>query len=341
MPKKRLEKTTPPVSAPMITGTAKFYCCRCGTAYSRQKGYFPVSHSPMYRGSGFLPICSECVDDMFNYYRQKLGDDRAAMKRMCLKLDLYWNDKIYDMVEKTAGINSYVRNYIAKTNIIRYIDKSFDNTIEEDPAFASAAPQPVNGANPETGVEIPQSIIDFWGAGFTPRDYLEYNQRYEYWVKELPSGVTLDLGTKALLRQIVIAESEVTRLRGRGDALDKAQKTLNDLLGSALLKPAQQKEDPDAELDNMPLGVGIRDWENDRPLPATPEDQKDKSRTIKNITTWFLGHACKMVGLKNSYVKMYEDEMARLRVTAPEFEDEDDDAFLSDLFGDAGDGGDE
>ena len=61
---------------------------------------------------------------------------------------------------------------------------------------------------------------------------------------------------------------------------------------------------------------------------------------MKNITTWFLGHACKMVGLRNSYCKLYEDAMNELRVKHPEYDEEDDDTLLSDLFSGSDNGGD-
>ena len=77
-------------------------------------------------------MCNDCVEDMYEQYRAMLGDDKAAMKRMCMKLDLYWNEDIYTMVERTAGVHSRVRNYIGKTNIIRYIDKTFDDTLDEE-----------------------------------------------------------------------------------------------------------------------------------------------------------------------------------------------------------------
>ena len=107
---------------------------------------------------------------------------------------------------------------------------------------------------------------------------------------------------------------------------------LNTLLGSASLKPAQKKDESDAELEKMSLGVGIQKWEFDRPLPATDKDKRDVRDTIKNITIWYLGHACKMVGLKNSYSKMYEEAMEELRVKRPEMDEEDDEDVLNDFF---------
>jgi hypothetical protein len=40
-----------------------------------------------------------------------------------------------------------------------------------------------------------------------------------------------------------------------------------------------------------------------------------------------------MVGLKNSYTKAYEEAMEKYRVKRPEYEDEDDDTVLNDVFG--------
>ena len=131
--RRKLEKTTD--DSMLLQTSQKFYCCRCGTSYSRKKGYFPVSHSLMYRGSGYLPICNDCVEDMYEQYRASIGDDKEAMRRMCMKLDLYWNEDIYNMVERTVGVNSRIRNYIGKTNLIRYIDKTFDDTIAEGNAL--------------------------------------------------------------------------------------------------------------------------------------------------------------------------------------------------------------
>ena len=54
---------------------------------------------------------------------------------------------------------------------------------------------------------------------------------------------------------------------------------------------------------------------------------------MKYVTVWMFGHLCKMLGIKNSYCKMYEDEIAKLRVERPEYDDEDDDTMLNDLFG--------
>lgn len=337
--RKRLEKVQQdnlPVS------NQKFYCYRCGMAFSRQKGYFPVSHSPMYRGIGYLPFCNDCIDTLFDEYRQLLGSDREAMRRLCMKLDLYWHDSIFDMVERTAGVNSKVRSYIGKTNIIRYIDKSYDDTVEEEERNGIAAARqeervqtgylPEDDAQ-EENIDIPEDVILFWGPGYTPKMYLELEERKKYWLSRFPVGYNFDIGEEALIRQICNLEIDINHDRAAGKSIDKNVNTLNTLLGSANLKPAQKKsEEADAELDNMPFGVGIRKWENTRPIPEPDPELQDVDGIVRYISIWFLGHLCKMLGIKNTYCKLYEDEMERLRVKTPEFEDEDDESMFNNIF---------
>ena len=337
--RKRLEKVQQdnlPVS------NQKFYCYRCGMAFSRQKGYFPVSHSPIYRGIGYLPFCNDCIDTLFDEYRQSLGSDREAMRRLCMKLDLYWHDSIFDMVERTAGVNSKVRSYIGKTNIIRYIDKSYDDTVEEEERNGIAAARqeervqtgylPEDDAQ-EENIDIPEDVILFWGPGYTPKMYLELEERKKYWLSRFPVGYNFDIGEEALIRQICNLEIDINHDRAAGKSIDKNVNTLNTLLGSANLKPAQKKsEEADAELDNMPFGVGIRKWENTRPIPEPDPELQDVDGIVRYISIWFLGHLCKMLGIKNTYCKLYEDEMERLRVKTPEFEDEDDESMFNNIF---------
>lgn len=337
--RKRLEKVQ---QDNLLVNNQKFYCYRCGMAFSRQKGYFPVSHSPMYRGIGYLPFCNDCIDTLFDEYRQSLGSDREAMRRLCMKLDLYWHDSIFDMVERTAGVNSKVRSYIGKTNIIRYIDKSYDDTVEEEERNGIAAARqeervqtgylPEDDAQ-EENIDIPEDVILFWGPGYTPKMYLELEERKKYWLSRFPVGYNFDIGEEALIRQICNLEIDINHDRAAGKSIDKNVNTLNTLLGSANLKPAQKKsEEADAELDNMPFGVGIRKWENTRPIPEPDPELQDVDGIVRYISIWFLGHLCKMLGIKNTYCKLYEDEMERLRVKTPEFEDEDDESMFNNIF---------
>jgi hypothetical protein len=41
-----------------------------------------------------------------------------------------------------------------------------------------------------------------------------------------------------------------------------------------------------------------------------------------------MGHLTKLVGIKNGYTKLYDDEIERLRVDKPEYDDMDDEDLL-------------
>ncbi len=86
----------------------------------------------MYRGSGYLPICSNCIEELYEQYRSTLADDKEAMRRICMKLDLYWSADIYAMVERTAGVHSRIRNYIGKTNIISTLTRRSTTPLYEE-----------------------------------------------------------------------------------------------------------------------------------------------------------------------------------------------------------------
>lgn len=331
--RKKLEKTEE-FRAP---SSQKFYCCRCGMAYSRQKGYFPVSHSPMYRGVGYLPICNDCIEELFEQYRVSLSSDKEAMRRICMKIDLYWNETLYEAAEKSAGIHSRIRNYIGKTNLIRYIDKTFDDTLLEESRLESAKKSdafefaehdtPASCSQEETSVE--QSVIDFWGSGFTADFYMELERRYQDWT----NGIAIsDPTERSLYKQICILEATINRDSAQGKAIDKNVNALNTLLGSMNLKPTQKKDETDSSLDGTPFGVWIRRWENTKPIPEPDPELQDADGIVRYISIWFLGHLCKMLGIKNTYCKLYEDEIDKMRIERPEYEDEDDETMFNDIF---------
>lgn len=337
--RKRLEK----IEEEPKRNEQKYYCCRCGSSHSRQKGFFPVSHSPMYRGSGYLPMCSDCVDDLYEKYINELGSEKAAMRRVCMKLDLYWSDSIWASVERTAGLQSRVRNYIGKTNLVRFIDKNFDDTLEEEECIApvqtktvidTPADEPEISDEPEEieVIEVAQEVLDFWGPGYTPTMYLDLEQRRGYWMSRFPKNTEIDIGTEALIRQICNLEIDINRDRAAGKPIDKSVNALNTLLGSASLKPTQKTES-DTGMENTPFGVWIHRWEDELPVPEVDPEFEDVDGIVRYFEIWFKGHLSKMLGLKNAASKLYEETIQKMRVERPEYDDEDDDEdVFNDIF---------
>lgn len=344
--RKRLEKALPAPTPP--ADVARFFCSMCGDAYPSRKGKFPVSHGKIYAKAGFLPICNKCIDSLYDNYCKELGP-KEAMRRICMKFDIYWNESVYDIVERTAENKSWVRTYISKTNMYRYLDKTYDDTIAEEIAAngSSSGVRYIPGvpssttpnASPEElaeEIEVSEDIRKFWGPGYSPEMYIELEERRQFWMAQLPPDFKPDIGWNALLRQVCGLEVDINHDRANGVSSEKNINSLNQLLGGMNIKPAQKKSDSDTELDKMPLGVGIDKWERFRPLPETPKKYHDESGLIRNILTWFWGHGSKMMGIKNRYSQMYDEAMERYRVKRPDLDEEDDESFLDEVFGRAG-----
>lgn len=300
-----------------------------------------MSYSPIYENNnGHITVCKDCVCNMYEHYKYALGDnERMAVRRICSKFDIYWSEEIFHMVDKGHDKRMRAWSYISKTRLFTYQGKTFDDTLDEESLMSGSLS--VTESILEEVVEeekVPQSVIDFWGSGLTQSYYVELEKRLTYWCGGR-DVTTMDSGEVAIIKQICNLEVTINRDTALGKPIDKYVNSLNNLLGSGNFKPVQKKEESvDSELDNMPLGVGIQKWEYHRPLPPTPDDRKDVNKNIRNITTWYLGHLCKMVGIKNSYSKMYEDAMEELRVKRPEYDEEDDDTLLAEVFGVEGDG---
>lgn len=313
--------------------TDRAYCFRCGKAFGKRRGNFPASYALQHRGVGFLPICKECTQKLYDNYLAQCNDPKKAVRQMCRKLDLYWSEKIYNSVVNKNTTNSLIFAYITRLTTNTYAGKSYDDTLSSEGTLwdFSAATKVVSKAE-QTESEIAQeeeepvdeSVVAFWGSGYMPSMYRELEQRRKYWMAKFPNQDGLDIGTEAIIKQICALELDINRDRAAGRAVDKSINALNTLLGSANLKPTQKKQEDVEALADTPLGVWLYRYENERPLP----DEYDDSKLLKYVFTW-MGHLCKMLGVKgNKYTKLYEDEIAKYTVEKPEYDGDDEEAFL-------------
>ena len=321
----------------------KAQCYKCGAEYSRRKGYFPVSYALQHKGVGYIPICKECIDNMYNAYLSQCNDAKMAVRQMCRKLDLFWSENVYEIVSRKSTTRSMMTQYIAKINSVSFAGKSYDDTLSVEGTLWDFAPngkadfdvrknndtKELEVSEDERDIEIPEDVINFWGSGYSPSMYLELEQRRAYYMSRMPSNGDIDIGSEALIRQICNLEVNIAKDSAAGKSIDKSVNALNSLLGSLNIKPAQRKnEDMDAEMSNTPLGVWLYKYENKRPLPDIDDKLKDVNHIKKYVFTW-LGHLCKMLNIKNGYTKMYEEEVKRLRVDKPEFDGDDEDLLIS------------
>lgn len=334
--------TQPGAPLPPRETLNRYICARCGQIFKRQKLNFPCSQSSLYRGNnGYLPVCNHCIDDLFAHYKTALGGEKEAMRRVCMKFDIYWHPDIYGMISKANTSTSRVRSYISKTNLIKYVGKTYDDTLDEEARLVPIGYSPAADEDAENQAisfsDIPAptaETVDFWGPGYTPEVYFDLDRRYKNWTSGKEE--VLDESSAALYKQVCLCELNIARNMAAGKPIEAAQKSMSELLGSLNVKPVQKKQDEilNESFDNLPFGVGIKMCENMRPIPKPDPRFDDVDGIVRYISIWFLGHLCKMLGIRNTYCKLYEQEMARLKVERPELEAEDDESAFNDIFGD-------
>ena len=309
----------------------------CGTAYQRRKGFFPVSYAVLHKGLGYLPICKNCAERLYDNYLSQCNDPKMALRQFCRKLDLYWDEKVYEYCTTKATTRSLLSTYLQRITGTAYAGKSYDTTLEKEGtlwSFADEEEEIVDNEEEQVEEEtenVPKKYIRYWGSGYKAEMYKDLEQHKANWMASFADPSSIDVSTEAIIKQLCFLEVEMNTFRARGKSVDKLLTSYNTLLGSANLKPVQKKQEEDEiGLEKTPLGVWLYRYENKRPLPEIDEDCKDVNHLRKYVFTW-MGHLCKMLGLKNAYEQLYQDEIDRLRVEKPEYDGDDDEAFFMDV----------
>ncbi len=302
-----------------------FYICpTCGEKILKLSD-FPASQSELYAGYDYhIPICRKCLDSLFKHYADFYnGNEEMAIRRICEKFDIYYNQSLLDASNKITKTKSRIQSYISKVNLVQYKGKTYDTTLGED--RSDTIIETLDDVKDSKKAKL--KTVKFFGTGFEDDDYAFLEDEYLDWTTRH------ECSTKAqeeVFKQICYAQLDILKAKRAGLLTKDLTKTLQDLLATANLQPKQTKDNTLAEQNTF--GTLIRKWENEKPIPEPDEEWKDVDGIAKYITIYFLGHLCKMMGIKNSYSKMYETEMARYKVDKPEYED-DDEALFDSVFG--------
>lgn len=335
MPKKSLASSPTPIEQ-------RFKCIGpCKKIFAKQRSNFPTVQSTLYAGNNYyLPWCNKCIDFFYTRYREECGLSEAdTIKRLCSKFDIYWSTSIYNtMPSAVSATQSRMRTYISRTNLTQYSGKTYDDTISEEAEAAlalekeledTAKSEQIEPTVKEEDIDVPQNLIEFWGAGRSPSVYFDLQRRYD----KLTKGCTVDTpATEMLVKQACLSEYEIDLLQKEGKPFEKQQSSLVNTLGSLNLKPSQIKEaEKNSGLDTMPFGVGIQRWETTRPIPQPDDDWKDVDNIARYVLTWYTGGSMRMLGEDNQYTNLFNAALDKYKVARPDLEDASDFEAISDI----------
>lgn len=312
------------IEAPPADGEVKCVCC--GKVYKKQDGNFLSTASIMYAGNnGFVPFCKSCLQKYFDQLVEYFsGNEEKALDKICMLCDWYFCDEAAMMTRKSSYSRVFL--YPSKANLpqIKAKGTTYLDTIR-DRATVKIAPTATDGESADAEVNpdaVPAATYEFFGHGFDPQHYKFLQAQYDDWTSRY------ECSTKAqeeIFKQLCIAQLNINIAQRTGNpkAVADAQKALQDLLGSGNLKPAQNTDN--ALADQNTFGTLIQKLENEEPVMEPAPEWQDVDGIRKYISTWFLGHMCKLLHLKNDAATEYEKEIAEYTVTKPQYNEDSED----------------
>nr|DAK65654.1 MAG TPA: hypothetical protein [Caudoviricetes sp.] len=304
----------------------EYYCCACGKAYKKQDSNFCKSLSPLFaNNNGYVHICKKCTDKYYyNLVDLFSGNEEKAMNRICQLFDWYYSDEIFAATRKISADRSRVCAYPSKMNLPQYRtqDKCYIDTIRDRESVTLDSTDDINEARNSGELKVAKKTINFFGLGYTPEQYRFLQDQYDDWTHRHECRTK---SQEEVFKNLCIAQLNIQIAQQTGGKVKDAMDSFQNLLGTANLKPCQTNEN--ALADQNTFGTLIKKWENEKPISEPDPEWKDVDGIVRYIHIYFLGHLCKMMGIKNSYSRMYDEEMEKYHVEKPEYEGDDEALF--------------
>lgn len=322
------DKKQPRIKVPPSWSGARCVCC--GKIYDVRRGNFSKTQSQWFRGNdGYLPFCNDCREEMFNFYTKKYsGDEDEAIKRLAMLFDTFYSDELMD--QSSHGKGSKINEYMGRLNMKQHIDKSYDTVIDKEKKDALAAGQTGN-------TKVTQKMIKFWGTGLDKQDYLYLDEQYKNLITRHECKTAAQ---EILFKRIAKAQLNCEKADATGDTkkIKEANDNLQNLMGSAQIKPNQTNDNALAEVNTF--GTLIQKWEEEEPIPEPLPEWRDIDGMGHYFRCWVISPLLKMFGLANPYQEEYEKELERYTAHKPEanVEDSSDTSLREKIFG-PGEGG--
>ena len=327
-----------------LSNPSTLTCLRCGEKIDIKKYY--SSQSKFYSTYMKVPYCQDCLDDIYlEYYEKYESDgyanpDRKAVERICMLIDVYYSDKVFDSAlkgwEKDAS-KSLISNYLQRTRLKAYINKTYDNTLMDK--FKEAKNKDaILSIYDEDDVEQDNRVregMKMFGSGLAREDYVYLYNKYMDWTARHECNT---MAQEENFKRICVVQLQLMKADIAGDT--QSAKQLNEtylkLTDAAKLQPKQNAGDTTA--DNQTLGTLIDKWENTRPIPECDEELKDVDNIGRYITAFFTGHLSKMFGWNNESAEVYQEYMDKYTVEKPEYSvDDSNKQMYKAMFGDDSD----
>lgn len=323
------DKKQPRIKVPPSWSGGKCMCC--GKIYDVRKGNFSKTQSQWFMGNdGYLPWCNDCREKMFEFYAKRYNDEDEAIDRLAMMFDTYVDDKVLEAAEYSSTSAPKINTYMGRINMRQFASKSYDDVIDQKKKDALAA-------GDTKGTKVTQRMIKNWGRGLDDQDYLFLEDHYQNLITRHECKTAAQ---EILFKRIAKAELNCEKADATGDTkkIKEANDNLQNLMGSAQIKPNQTNDNALAETNTF--GTLIQKQEEEEPIPEPSPEWQDVDNIGKYFRVWVLGTLLKMFNLKNPYQDEFDEEFERYTAHKPETNEDDatDTSLRETIFG-IGEGG--
>lgn len=308
----------------------KYKCTCCGNSWNTQKGHYSASQSILYQSNnGYINLCNDCRDA---YYYQLVdlysGSEEKAIEHMCGQFGWIYDLDALVSARQISNDRSRISHYLAKKNLsqtTQYGHTDIDTVKNKYLKRKEDVIETLEDVKDAKKAKL--KSVRFFGTGFSDDDYVYLQEQYDDWTTRH------ECKTKAqeeVFKRICFKQLEILKATRNGDNTKDLDRTYQDLLATANIQPKQTNTD--ALSKDRTFGQLIRIWEDEKPIPEPEDEFKDVDGIGRYLSVFFLGHLAKMVGIKNKFSRMYEEEMGKYTVQKPEYE-EDTEALFDAIFG--------
>lgn len=296
------------------------YCRKCQKTMRLNKFY--EATNPMLDSNKFMSICKGCANEIYNHYFTIYNNMEKALQLTCQDLDVRFSVKAMEQVQthieklKSTGksADAVFGYYKSKLSSLSRNNEGIDNFRFRDSDILNN-PLPVINQNDfiDSDFEVTEDSIRFWGINLDKHEHEYLSAKLEEYLNTYECDTPV---MEELLKQAAYESLEIRNKRQKKEDVSKNLKNLQEILGTANIKPNQETGANATE--QATLGLLIKKWETEEPVPEPDPEWKDVDGIGKLIRVFFLGHLCKIMGINNECSKEYEEEMEKLRVNLPD-----------------------
>ena len=270
----------------------KKVCTACGES-KRPNMDFYLSRSKLYKfNNGKMPICKECLKNLFKELNAKYSDETKALYHLCMLFDIHFSKKLIEESSSNGNFgdeDNLIKNYMKNINSLNQykfknslssdcivLDDSLINEVKENNEICEDI---------EFSIPITPKVRRRWGKGYTDEEYEDLEYFYEEYKNNLDHEN--DFMKLELIQEMCTIKFIRDKAKRNGDY--KTAREYSDLLSKKMadanLKPSQQKIL--GEADDDIFGMKLLIYERDEPVPDVLPEYKDVDKfwgyLVKNM----------------------------------------------------------